>query len=59
MAGGIGFTWRSLSHNSRFRSGPFLEITKLAILCGSGFAGILSLFFGYRILNLTMSQVAR
>ena len=51
MVGGIGFTMALFIAQLAFPSGPFLEITKLAILCGSGLAGILSLFAGYRILE--------
>jgi Na+/H+ antiporter NhaA len=34
-----------------FGAGPLLEATKLAILCGSGFAGILSLVVGHKVLR--------
>jgi Na+:H+ antiporter, NhaA family len=51
MVGGIGFTMALFIAQLAFPSGPFLEITKLAILCGSGLAGILSLFAGYHILE--------
>jgi Na+/H+ antiporter NhaA len=34
-----------------FTAGPSLEIAKLAILCGSGSAGLLSLLLGYRFLK--------
>ncbi len=34
-----------------FPTSPLLEIAKLSILCGSGLAGILSLFAGRRILK--------
>ena len=51
MVGGIGFTMALFIAQLAFPPGPLLEIAKLAILCGSGLAGILSLLAGYRILK--------
>ena len=51
MAGGIGFTMALFIAQLAFPSGPFLEISKLAILCGSGIAGVLALLAGYRVLK--------
>src|SRR5207247_5850466 len=51
MVGGIGFTMALFIAQLAFGPGPLLETAKLAILCGSGLAGILSLFAGYRILK--------
>jgi NhaA family Na+:H+ antiporter len=51
MAGGIGFTMALFIAQLAFPAGPLLETTKLAILCGSGLAGGLSLFLGYRFLK--------
>jgi NhaA family Na+:H+ antiporter len=51
MVGGIGFTMALFLAQLAFPTGPFLEVSKLAILCGSGLAGIFSLLAGYRILN--------
>ena len=51
MVGGIGFTMALFIASLAFPPGPLLETAKLAILCGSGLAGILSLFAGYRILK--------
>ncbi len=51
MVGGIGFTMALFIAQLAFPPGPLLEIAKFAILCGSGLAGILSLFAGYRILK--------
>jgi NhaA family Na+:H+ antiporter len=48
MVGGIGFTMALFIAQLAFSPGPVLETTKLAILCGSGCAGVLSLFAGYR-----------
>ena len=52
MAAGIGFTMSLFVAQLAFPSGPFLEIAKLAILCGSGIAGALALVLGYRILRV-------
>jgi NhaA family Na+:H+ antiporter len=51
MVGGIGFTMALFIAQLAFPPGPLLETAKFAILCGSGLAGILSLFAGYRILK--------
>jgi len=52
MVGGIGFTMAHCSsRNSRLLPAPLLETAKLAILCGSGLAGGVSLLVGYRILT--------
>jgi NhaA family Na+:H+ antiporter len=51
MIGGIGFTMALFIAQLAFPPGPLLETAKFAILCGSGVAGILSLFVGYRILK--------
>src|SRR5438445_9503305 len=51
MVGGIGFTMALFIAQLAFPPGLLLETAKLAILCGSGLAGILSLFAGYRILK--------
>jgi Na+:H+ antiporter, NhaA family len=51
MVGGIGFTMALFIAQLAFPPGPLLETAKLAILCGSGFAGALSLVLGYRILR--------
>jgi NhaA family Na+:H+ antiporter len=50
MLAGIGFTMALFIAQLAFHSGPLLETAKLAILCGSGLAGTLSLAVGYRIL---------
>jgi NhaA family Na+:H+ antiporter len=51
MVGGIGFTMALFIAQLAFPPGPLLETAKFAILCGSGLAGNLSLFAGYRILK--------
>ncbi len=51
MVGGIGFTMALFISQLAFPPGPLLETAKLAILCGSVLAGVLSLFAGYRILK--------
>lgn len=51
IVGGIGFTMALFIAQLAFSPGPLLETAKLAILCGSGLAGILSLFAGYQILK--------
>jgi NhaA family Na+:H+ antiporter len=51
IVGGIGFTMAIFIAQLAFPAGPLLETAKLAILCGSGLAAILSLFAGYRFLN--------
>ena len=52
LVGGIGFTMALFVAQLAFPDGPFLEVAKLAILCGSGLAGIFSLLAGYRTLKL-------
>jgi Na+:H+ antiporter, NhaA family len=49
--GGIGFTMALFIAQLAFPPGALLETAKLAILCGSGLAGILSLLAGYQILK--------
>jgi NhaA family Na+:H+ antiporter len=51
MVGGIGFTMALFVAQLAFPNGPLLEISKLAVLCGSGLAGMLSLFAGYLFLK--------
>jgi NhaA family Na+:H+ antiporter len=51
MVGGIGFTMALFIAQLAFPPGMLLETAKLAILCGSGFAGVLSLLVGYQILK--------
>lgn len=51
LVGGIGFTMALFIAQLAFAPGPLLETAKLAILCGSGFTGLLSLVIGYRILK--------
>jgi NhaA family Na+:H+ antiporter len=51
MVAGIGFTMALFIAQLAFPPGPLLETAKLAILCGSGFAGALSLVLGYWILR--------
>jgi len=51
MTGGIGFTMALFMAELAFDPGPLLEATKLAILCGSVFAGILSLLAGRCVLR--------
>lgn len=48
--GGIGFTMALFIAQLAFPAGGFLETAKLAILCGSGGAGLLALLVGRRIL---------
>ena len=52
LAGGIGFTMALFIAQLAFPAGPLLETAKLAILCGSGLAGALSLLIGYRVLKV-------
>ncbi len=52
IVGGIGFTMALFIAQLAFPPGPLLETAKLAILCGSGLAGVISLFAGYRILKV-------
>jgi NhaA family Na+:H+ antiporter len=49
MVAGVGFTMALFIAQLAFPPGPLLETAKLAILCGSGLAGILSLIVGYQI----------
>ena len=56
IVGGIGFTMALFIAQLAFPPGPLLETAKLAILCGSGLAGLLSLFAGYRILKVSDSS---
>ncbi len=51
MVAGIGFTMALFIAQLAFPPGPLLETAKLAILCGSGLAGILSLAAGSRLLK--------
>jgi NhaA family Na+:H+ antiporter len=51
MVGGIGFTMALFIAQLAFSPGALLETAKLAILCGSGLAGAISLVAGYRILK--------
>jgi Na+:H+ antiporter, NhaA family len=51
IVAGIGFTMALFIAQLAFPAGPLLETAKLAILCGSGIAGLLSLVIGYRILK--------
>ena len=51
IVGGIGFTMSLFIANLAFPPGPLLETSKLAILCGSVLAGVLSLLVGARILK--------
>jgi NhaA family Na+:H+ antiporter len=51
IVGGIGFTMSLFIANLAFPPGPLLETSKLAILCGSALAGVLSLLVGARILK--------
>jgi NhaA family Na+:H+ antiporter len=50
VTGGIGFTMALFMAQLAFYPGALLEATKLAILCGSVFAGILSLLAGRCVL---------
>lgn len=51
IVGGIGFTMALFIAQLAFPAGPLLETAKLAILCGSALAGILSLLIGKRVLK--------
>jgi NhaA family Na+:H+ antiporter len=51
MVGGIGFTMALFIAQLAFPEGSFLETAKLAVLCGSIAAGVLSLLTGYRLLS--------
>jgi len=52
MVGGIGFTMALFIAQLAFSPGTLLETSKLAILLGSGLAGVTSLLAGSRILKL-------
>jgi Na+:H+ antiporter, NhaA family len=58
IVGGIGFTMALFIAQLAFTPGPLLETAKLAILCGSGVAAILSLFAGYRSLKEEKARVS-
>jgi NhaA family Na+:H+ antiporter len=58
MVGGIGFTMALFIAQLAFPPGLLLETAKLAILCGSVLAGVLSLLVGYRILKTENSTGA-
>ena len=58
LVAGIGFTMALFISQLAFPPGPLLEAAKLGILCGSGFAGLLSLFIGHRILKTVRSPRA-
>jgi Na+:H+ antiporter, NhaA family len=51
IVGGIGFTMALFITQLAFPSGVLLETAKLAVLCGSGLAGVLSMFVGYAVLK--------
>jgi NhaA family Na+:H+ antiporter len=51
IVGGIGFTIALFVAQLAFPPGPLLETSKLAILCGSSLAGILSLVAGHQIMK--------
>ena len=51
MVGGIGFTMALFVAQLAFPSGASLEVSKLAVLCGSGLSGICALLAGYWILK--------
>jgi NhaA family Na+:H+ antiporter len=57
MVGGIGFTMALFIAQLAFPSGPLLEAAKLAILCGSALAGLVSLITGYRFLATNPSAI--
>jgi NhaA family Na+:H+ antiporter len=58
LVAGIGFTMALFIAQLAFPPGPLLETAKLAILCGSGVAGILSLATGHRIMQKTDRSAA-
>src|SRR6185503_16679665 len=58
IVGGIGFTMALFIAQLAFSAGPLLEIAKLAILCGSALAGVLSLFVGRRVLQVIQTPGA-
>lgn len=55
MVGGIGFTMALFIAQLAFPAGPLLETAKLAILCGSALAGVLSLLVGRRVLEVVQT----
>jgi Na+:H+ antiporter, NhaA family len=59
MVGGIGFTMALFIAELAFSAGGLLETTKLAILCGSGLAGVVSLIAGYNLLKPRSSPTYR
>jgi NhaA family Na+:H+ antiporter len=58
MVGGIGFTMALFIAQLAFPAGPLLETAKLAILCGSALAGVLSLLVGWRVLQIVQTPGA-
>jgi NhaA family Na+:H+ antiporter len=56
IVGGIGFTMAIFIAQLAFPAGALLETAKLAILCGSGLAAILSVFAGRRFLKKDEGQ---
>jgi len=58
MVGGIGFTMALFIAQLAFPAGPLLETAKLAILCGSAVAGVLSLLAGRRVLEVVQTPGA-
>jgi NhaA family Na+:H+ antiporter len=56
MVGGIGFTMALFVAQLAFPGGAYLEVSTLAILCGSGLAALLSLLVGHRILRPAASS---
>ena len=59
VTGGIGFTMALFVNQLAFGAGPLLEATKLAILCGSVLAGILSQFVGRKALPFWVRTSSR
>lgn len=51
LAAGIGFTMALFVATLAFEPGPMLETAKLAVLVGSGLAGVLTLLVGWRALK--------
>jgi NhaA family Na+:H+ antiporter len=58
MAGGIGFTMALFIAQLAFSAGMLLETAKLAILCCSALAGVLSLLVGRRVLQVIQTPGA-
>jgi NhaA family Na+:H+ antiporter len=52
MAAGIGFTMALFVAQLAFPAGPLLEVSKLAVLCGSFLSGAASVIVGRRILKM-------